>query len=260
MGGARLEVVGPWFGRLDVGEGVTRITEPHVSPLVSANLWWVRGQRHDLLVDTGLGVASLREHLPDVLAHDTMAVLSHTHLDHAGGAHEASQVAVHALEAGAVTAPPPASLTTRVELDLLGLDLPAGEELPESLLTALPAPDYDPTTYAVRPAAVTRTLADGDVIDLGDRRLRVLHLPGHTPGSIALLDEDLRWLYTGDVVYDDDVLLDEIVGADIPAYVASMRRLLDLDIALVHPGHDASFGPDRLHELGEAYLRLRSAR
>ena len=250
-------VASPWFGVEDVGEGVTRVTEPHLSELVSANLWWIHGQRHDVLVDTGLGVASLRENLPEVLDHDTLAVVSHTHLDHVGGAHEVGRVAVHGFEADAIAAPAPASLYARTELDLLGLVVPESADIPESLLEALPAPGYDPASYAVRPATVTRALADGDLIDLGDRRLRVLHLPGHTRGSIALLDEDLRWLYTGDVVYDG-ALFDEMLGADIPSYVASVRRLLDLDVALVHPGHDASFGPDRLHEIGEAYLARRA--
>lgn len=254
------ETIGsPWFGVQDVGEGVTRVTEPYVGDLVSANLWWIRGQRHDVLVDTGLGVASLRQHLPEVLDHDTLAVISHTHLDHAGGAHEVDRVAVHPLEAEAVVAPPPASLDMRTELDLLGLDLglPDDAFVPDSLLLALPEPGFDAAAYAVRPATVTHTLADGDVIDLGDRRLRTFHLPGHTPGSIALLDEDLRWLFTGDVVYNG-ALFDQMNGADISSYVASMRRLLDLDVALVHPGHDASFGPERLHEIGEAYLARRA--
>jgi glyoxylase-like metal-dependent hydrolase (beta-lactamase superfamily II) len=257
MTGTGLPVASPWFGVEDVGEGVTKVTEPHLSGLVSANLWWIRGLRHDVLVDTGLGVASIRQHLPEVLDHDTLAVISHSHLDHTGGAHELDHVAVHELEAGAMASPPAASLHPRTEMELLGLAIPDGATLPESLLEALPEPGYDPAAYAVRPTTVTRSLVDGDVIDLGDRRLRVVHLPGHTPGSIVVLDEELRWLYTGDVVYDGQ-LFDEMYGADIPSYVASMRRLLDLDVALVHPGHDESFGPEKLHEIGEGYLRLRS--
>jgi glyoxylase-like metal-dependent hydrolase (beta-lactamase superfamily II) len=73
----------------------------------------------------------------------------------------------------------------------------------------------------------------------------------------VVLDEDLRWLYTGDVMYDGP-LFDEMYGADIRSYVASMRRLLDLDVAVVHPGHDESFGPDRLHGIGEEYLHRRA--
>ena len=236
---------------------MTKLTEPHLSGLVSANLWWIRGQRHDVVVDTGLGVSSIRQHLPEVFAHDALAVISHTHLDHAGGAHEFAHVAVHGLEAGAMASPPPASLHPRTEMELLGLAISDADALPDSLLEALPRVNYDPATYAVRPATVTRVLGDGDVIDLGDRRLLVIHSPGHTAGSIVLLDEEVRWLYTGDVVYDGP-LFDEMYGADISSYVATMRRLLDLDVALVHPGHDGSFGPEKLHEIGEAYLRRRA--
>jgi glyoxylase-like metal-dependent hydrolase (beta-lactamase superfamily II) len=252
-----LPVVTDWFGVEDIGEGVTKVTEPHLSELVSANLWWIRGQRHDVLVDTGLGVASLRERLPEVLAHDTMAVVSHTHLDHTGGAHEFGQVAVHDLETAALAVPPPASLRTRTEMDLLGLALPEAYELPDSLLAAVPEEGYDPSVFAIRPATVTLALTDGDVIDLGDRRLRVIHAPGHTPGSILLYDEDLRWLYTGDVLGDSPVF-DEMYGADISSYVESMRRMRDLDVAVVHPGHDNSFDGDHMRELIDAYLELRS--
>jgi glyoxylase-like metal-dependent hydrolase (beta-lactamase superfamily II) len=252
-----LPVAETWFGVEEVGEGVTKLTEPHLSGLVSANLWWVRGRRHDVVVDTGLGVASLRQHLPEVLAHDTMAVISHTHLDHTGGAHEFAQVAVHEVEAGAVAAPPPASLHARTEMELLGLAVPEPDALPDSLLEALPEPGYDPAAFAIRPAPVTLTLTDGDVIDLGDRRLRVIHAPGHTPGSILLYDEELRWLYTGDVLNDSPVF-DEMFGADIPSYVASMRRMRDLDVAMVRPGHDHSFDGDRMRHLIDAYLTLRS--
>jgi glyoxylase-like metal-dependent hydrolase (beta-lactamase superfamily II) len=192
-----------------------------------------------------------------VLAHDTMAVLSHTHLDHTGGAHEFTQVAVHVLEADDVAAPPPASLDTRTEMDLLGLAIPEGHQLPPSLLAALPDAGYDPSAFAIRPATVTRALVDGDVIDLGDRRLRVIHAPGHTRGSILLYDEELRWLYTGDVLNDSPVF-DEMNGADIASYVESMRRMRDLDVTMVRPGHDNSFDGDHMRDLIDAYLTLRA--
>ena len=255
---AALEVAEPWFEREDVGDRVTRIGEPHLSDLVSANLWWIRGERHDVVVDTGLGVARLRRHLPELFEHDPLAVVTHPHLDHVGGAHEFDRVAVHEAEAAAVAAPWPASLDPATELALLEIVVPPGTDLPPSLLRALPEPGYDAAAYAVRPARVTRALADGDVIDLGDRLLRVLHLPGHSPGSSALLDEDAGLLFTGDVAYDDE-LLDELRGADIAAYVASMRRLLDLDVARVHPGHGPSFGPERLREIAATYLAFRAS-
>ena len=58
---------------------------------------------------------------------------------------------------------------------------------------------------------VTQKLNDGDLIDLGDRCLRVIHLPGHSPGSIALLDVGSdRCLFSGDVVYDSGRKFDKL--------------------------------------------------
>jgi glyoxylase-like metal-dependent hydrolase (beta-lactamase superfamily II) len=166
---------------------------------------------------------------------------------------------VHAVEADAIAAPLPASLHPRTEMELLGLAVPDPEALPDSLLEALPEPGYDESAFAIRPARVTRPLAHGDVIDLGDRRLRVIHAPGHTRGSILLYDEDLRWLYTGDVLNDGPVF-DEMFGADIPSYVETMRAMRDLDVTTVRPGHDHSFDGDRMRELVDAYLMLRTGR
>jgi glyoxylase-like metal-dependent hydrolase (beta-lactamase superfamily II) len=251
-----LPVATSWFEVEWLEADLVKVSEPHLSGLVSANLWWLRGARHDVVVDTGLGVASLRTHVPELFDHDPLAVLTHTHLDHVGGAHEFTKVAVHDAEAAAVVAPAAVSLDPVTELALLGLAVSDETELPLSLLRALPEPGYDTTTYAVRPAMVTRVLAEGDVIDLGGISLRVLHLPGHSPGSIALLDEERHRLFTGDVVYDDE-LLDRMHGTDIPAYVASMRRLLALEVEVVHPGHGPSFDGARLHQIAEDYVARR---
>ena len=101
-------------------------------------------------------------------------------------------------------------------------------------------------------------LVDGDVIDLGDRAFEVLHLPGHSPGSIGLWDERSGVLFSGDAVYDGP-LLDELDGSDIAAYVATMARLRELPVTVVHGGHEPSFGRARLVELCDDYLRSHDA-
>jgi glyoxylase-like metal-dependent hydrolase (beta-lactamase superfamily II) len=113
--------------------------------------------------------------------------------------------------------------------------------------------------YAVQATAVTRELSDGDMLDLGDRQIRVLHLPGHSPGSIALLDVGSdRSLFTGDIVYDcNDPLIDWLPHSDVTAYLASARQLEALaksgSVTQVYPGHGQSFGPDRLSLLAVNY-------
>ena len=105
-------------------------------------------------------------------------------------------------------------------------------------------------------APATRLLDDGDVVDIGDRAFEVLHLPGHSPGSIGLWDAASGVLFAGDALYDGP-LLDELDGSDIDAYCATMSRLRELPVSVVHAGHEPSFGRQRLIELCDAYLARR---
>jgi glyoxylase-like metal-dependent hydrolase (beta-lactamase superfamily II) len=95
------------------------------------------------------------------------------------------------------------------------------------------------------------------VLDLGERKLAVLHLPGHTPGEIGLWEDETGTLFSGDCVYESGVLLDELPESDIPRYVQSMERLRDLPVSVVHGGHDGPFGRARLVELIDEYVGRR---
>ena len=85
-----------------------------------------------------------------------------------------------------------------------------------------------------------------------------MHLPGHTPGSAALFDHHSGVLFTGDVLYDGE-LLDELPESSIDDYVASMRRLLDLDATMAYAGHEQPLSGDDVRRLGTAYLTRRTA-
>jgi glyoxylase-like metal-dependent hydrolase (beta-lactamase superfamily II) len=190
-----------WYTQAEVSSGVIRISEPHVNELLSANFWWLRGNDRDIVIDAGLGVVALREAIPGLFERDPMVLLTHAHLDHVGGAAEFGDRAAHPAEAGLLAAGVPASLYGAELYDKLGIDA-AGEPVPELMIDVLPGPGYDPATYRVEPMTLNRLLDDGDRVDLGGRVLTVLHLPGHTPGSIALLEERTGTLYSGDVVYE----------------------------------------------------------
>ncbi len=65
---------------------------------------------------------------------------------------------------------------------------------------------------------------DGDIINLGNRELKVISIPGHTPGSIALLDEEMKVLISGDTVQDGDIYMFGLMR-EFNAYIASLRKL-----------------------------------
>jgi glyoxylase-like metal-dependent hydrolase (beta-lactamase superfamily II) len=224
-----------WYDVQRVDDLVTRIEEPHVDGLLRANTWLVG----EVLIDAGLGVAPLRPLLPPV----SEVVLTHAHLDHMGAAHEFDRVSAHPLEP--VEQAGRGSLQGPVLARILGLP----DTLPELLIERLPHEDYDPYAYQLQPVRPSRSLGDGDLVG----PLRVIHLPGHTPGSIALYDQERRTLFSGDVIYDG-ALLDELPESNKRHYRRSLRQLLDLDIETVHPGHGDSFSGDRLGELIDKYL------
>ena len=249
-----------WFERRAIDDGVTHLWEPHVAAFMRCNIWHVRGRDRDLMVDTGLGVASLKAAARDLLDKPVMALATHSHADHVGGHHEFDEVLVHRLEAGELAAPEGFSLVMSEAFPGDSLDSlrRAGYRIDEAYcITALPGPGYALSDYELRAAKPTRLVEEGDVIDLGDRLFEVLHLPGHSPGSIGLWEAATGILFSGDAVYDGP-LLDELEGSSIPDYVATMRRLRELPVRVVHGGHDPSFGRERLVALAEAYLERRA--
>lgn len=244
-----LPVVEDWYVATPVDERITLIEEPHVDLLLQANIWHIAGVRRDLFVDAGLGVASLKKALPRYFGNDPAVVVTHTHLDHVGSAHEFEECWAHESEdlgrPGAATLSGP-SLAAALNITYT--------PIPDLLITAKPAVAYDPASFTTRPARVTRQLRHGDEIDLGDRVLTVLHMPGHTPGSICLYDRDSRILFTGDVLYDGE-LLDTLFESDISDYRESLRTMKELDVDVVHPGHGPSFDGSRMRELIDTYLK-----
>ena len=105
----------------------------------------------------------------------------------------------------------------------------------------------------MRAAKASRLIDEGDVVDLGDRHFEVLHLPGHSPGSIALWEPRTATLFAGDVVYDG-ALYDQLYHSDPAAYRTSLERLRALPVETVHGGHFESFGRPRMIELIDRYL------
>jgi len=231
-----------WYESRAVGDGITWIFEPHIKEYYRCNIWHVRGRDRDLLIDSGMGVVSLREQIPLLSGRPILAVASHTHFDHIGTHHEFAERAVHPDEA-AILARPTRQNTVA---DKYVAD--------DSIFTQLPPGDWQPLRYEIPPAPATQLLPEGSIVDTGDRSFEVFHLPGHSPGSIALYEKASEILFAGDVVYDGPLAYDETNPEEMRQYVASMKRLLDLPVRVAHGGHYPSFGQDRLRAILRDFL------
>lgn len=255
-----MKIAERWWERRSFSDGVTKLWEPHVHPLVRCNVWHVSGRDRDLLVDTGMGVAPVAQAIAELADKPVTAVATHIHWDHVGGLHEFDDRVMHALEAPRMNPYDEfaAILASQFAPDLL--EALAGMGYPiegDALIDALPTAGYDLEAYRIEPTEPTRSVVEGDVIDLGDRHFEVWHLPGHSPGSLGLWEQATRTLFSGDAIYDG-VLLDSLPDSSVPDYVETMKRLRDVPAEVVHGGHEESFGRERMIALADAYLAGRT--
>jgi glyoxylase-like metal-dependent hydrolase (beta-lactamase superfamily II) len=225
-----------------ISDRLTRICEPPVHKFFQANIFHVVGKDADLVIDFGMGLDNLRSALHIPSGKPVLAVATHVHVDHVGSFHEFETRLGHAAEAEAFARMPDADTLA----DYF-------RKQPDALTAAAPT-GMTPEAYRISPAPLTRILAENDVIDIGDACYTVLHLPGHSPGSIGLLDHRTGEFFSGDAIYEGG-LVDDLPRCDIEAYKVTMKRLSELDVDVVHGGHGTRFSRDRLREIAITYLR-----
>ena len=252
-----LETVDRWFTVESIEDGLTLLWEPHIAEFFVSNVWHVRGRDRDLLVDTANGIGDLRGEVAPLLeGREVVAVATHEHFDHMGGLHAFDHRLCHPADAAGVREPYAiASFPEHWPAGLVEEIRDYGYEPPERLLTALPPEGFDEASWRTPPAQPTSLLEEGDVVDLGDRAFEVLHVPGHTAGSIALWESSSGMLFTGDAFYVEDAVMFD----DEEAGVASLRRLRELPVRIVLGGHGPVFDGDRLRAAIDAELAARGA-
>lgn len=244
-----LAVATQWYAVRKYGDGISLIYEQFVDPGLRCNIWHVQGRNNDLLIDSGLGLVPLREEVAALSQNPVLAVASHTHFDHIGNHHEFEQRCCHPAEAGILAAPDAQNTVWQEYQVMMGSGQP---------LSALPYPGFSFADYKVLPAAPSRLIIEGDELDLGDRLFRVFHMPGHSPGSVCLYEPARKILFTGDVLYDGE-LLDSLYHSDQKRYLETVARLKEIPAETYHCGHYASFGRQKAMQLIDDYLAQRRA-
>jgi glyoxylase-like metal-dependent hydrolase (beta-lactamase superfamily II) len=261
-GAPPLPVAADWFSLTWVTGRTAVLTEPHVDELLRAGIWYLRGRERDLLVDTGNGAGALAPVLARLARagrpREVICLCTHAHVDHIGGFHEFDRRLLHGAEQELATQVHDSAplATAKWSAEVLAQLAESGFVPPPVLVDAIPYPGFDPLTFRPRRAAPTHLVQGGDEIDLGDRRLTVVALPGHTPGSIGLIDHEERALISGDAIYDGG-LIDTLPESDVESYLGTMEVLRRLDVDIVYPGHGWPFDRARLREIAEGYLRGR---
>jgi glyoxylase-like metal-dependent hydrolase (beta-lactamase superfamily II) len=197
----------------DLSPGVPGKLDRHVTRLVAPNAGvmtgpgtntYLVGERELAVIDPGPEDAAHVRAILDAGAGRIRWILcSHTHLDHASSAATLKKAtgAKIAAMAQAGTGSPPSGGEHNVELVL---DQP---------------------------------LADGDSVELDGCSLRAIHTPGHASNHLCFLLPETGMLFTGDHVMQGSTVVIGPPDGNMRAYLQSLRRLLELEIAVLAPGH-----------------------
>ena len=76
------------YKTFQISDGISLIQETHVANFMRCNIWHIKGQEFDLLIDTGMGLSSLKKYILEETSKPIKAIVTHSHFDHCGSLHE----------------------------------------------------------------------------------------------------------------------------------------------------------------------------
>jgi glyoxylase-like metal-dependent hydrolase (beta-lactamase superfamily II) len=175
----------------------------------NCTLLWCEKTKKAAVVDPGGDLPHIREAIAQNGVTVEKIILTHGHIDHAGGAAELREE--------------------------LGVPIEGPHEADRFLLERL-AEQGQAYGFPARAVTPDRWLNEGDTVSVGDLTLDVLHCPGHSPGSVVLVSKDQRFALVGDVLFQGSVGRVDLPGGDGKALIRSIKdKLLPLgdDIAFI---------------------------
>lgn len=180
------------------------------------------GTEKAVLIDTGLGVSNIRSVVDSLTTLPIMAVTTHAHWDHIGGHKYFEDIAVH-----------------EAEKEWLSVRFPIPLQVVKRNLMCKPCDfpkDFMLEDYQIFTRTPQYILHDGDYLDLGNRKLMVIHTPGHSPGHCCFYEMDREYLFSGDLIYKG--CLDAFYPSTDPQlFFQSVRKIQNLSINRILPGH-----------------------
>ncbi len=189
---------------------------------LQTNCYIVQSQAEAMIIDPGDEPERILRFIKDINATPTRIIATHTHFDHVLGVDRVRKA-------------------TRIPFMIHRDDLLMLESM-QSRVRQFMGFEVPP------PPRVDGYLKDGESLRLGDETIRVLHTPGHSPGSISLCGDG--YVFTGDVLFNQSIGRTDLPGGDLKTLVHSIRdQLFKLDDeTIVYPGHgpETTIGDEKL--------------
>ena len=213
------------------------------NPLKNLNSFFIRGRNRSLLVDTGFNLEASRSALTQGLEEigadmdQTDIFLTHLHSDHIGLAQviakPGSRIYISSIDKELMLKFRTPAYRREVDNRFLRFGF-TEEELKENRETN-PAMVYLPEK-----AGYYTGLEDDAVLDLGNRKLRCIMTPGHTPGHMCLYDEEAKILFSGDhIIFDisPNITSWPSLPDSLGCYLKSLRKISGLSLLHTFSSH-----------------------
>lgn len=201
------------------------------------------GETAALLIDSGLGIGNIREEIDKLTDLPVRVVSTHIHWDHIGGHKQFDYIYVHENE-----------LTWLIE----GIPVPIDNIKKDVVKDVKKFPKgFNIAEYTIYTGQPSQILRDGDIIDIGKRKIEVIHTPGHAPGHICLYDIENNYLFTGDLIYKG-TLFAFYPSTNPIEYKNSIEKILKYkNIRKYFPAHyDLSISQEFIKRVYNAFVEL----
>lgn len=200
------------------------------------------GAASAVLIDTGLGVANIKEIVDTLTDLPVLVITTHIHWDHIGGHRYFSDIAVF-----------------EKEEKWLSEKFPIPLQVVKKNLTCKPCTfpeSFDLDSYQVYQGTPAKILKDGELISLGNRQLQVIHTPGHSPGHCCFYEAERKYLFSGDLIYQG--CLDAFYPTTDPQlFLQSLEKIQNLSLNKILPGHHTLHIPvDMADKIKKAFRKL----
>ena len=185
-----------------------------------SNIYLINGVKKSLLIDTGSGILPLRPIIEELIGKRSLIVVNtHAHFDHVGSNHEFDEVYIHESEVNKINR---------------SMDISFLKDSPKNIVSL-----YEDNSFILKPAKKVNVLRDGDIFDLGDIQVNILHCPGHSEGSISLYTNRGE-LFTGDNAHYGAMYLPKI--KKLSHFIRMVYTLVNLckkeNISQIFPSHE----------------------
>ncbi len=229
-----------WFTIGQLGQETYHISE--YRHWEETHCYLLNGTERSLLIDTGLGICNIHDEVIRLSSKPIIAAATHIHWDHMGGLKYFPDFYAHSAESAWLNGEFPLSLEAVKKMVVDHCDLPD---------------DFNIHSYELFQGKPAKVLADHDIIDLGGRKIEVLHTPGHSPGHLCFWEQDKGYLFTGDLVYQG-TLFANYPSTDPMAYLSSLEKIAALPVQRVFPAHHAlDIKPELSIRMCEALRQLK---